>query len=202
MAVADMFLALIPRIRRILFNPKEEWGVIAGETTASGAIWTGYVIPLAALSALAGLIGGLVFGSPLSSMMDSALGGALGLRFGARYYIQIAVAGFVGSVVGVALVSWLVGVLAPTFGAKCEGNTGLKVAAYSYTAALVAGLFAIIPMLSVLGILGLYSIYLLFLGLKALTGVPDDKAIPYTATIFVAGLVVSLAAGALFGRVF
>ncbi|MEK7379417.1 MAG: Yip1 family protein [Gemmatimonadota bacterium] len=196
MAVADMFLALIPRIRRILFNPKEEWVVIAGETTGSGAIWTGYVIPLAALSALAGLVGGLVFGSPLGSVM----GGALGISFGMRYYVQIAVGGFVGSIIGVALVAWLVGALAPTFGAKCEGNTGLKVAAYSYTAALVAGLFAIIPMLSVLGILGLYSIYLLFLGLKALTGVSEEKAIPYTATIFVAGLVVSLAVGALFGR--
>lgn len=199
-AVAEMIVGLIPRVRQILFSPKTEWEVIGGEATASAKIWTGYILPLAALSSIAGLIGGLVFGNPLDSVMGSQLGAALGIKFGVRFYLQTAIMGFVGSLVGCALVSWLVGVLAPTFGATAPGNTGLKIAAYSYTAAWVAGLFGIVPMLSVLGLLGLYSIYLLFLGLKALTGVPEGKAIPYTASIFVAALVVMLVVGALSSR--
>lgn len=198
-AVTDVIVGLIPRVRQILFSPKTEWKVIGDEATGSSRLWTGYIVPLAALSALAGLIGGLVFGNPLESMMGSELGGALGIQFGVRFYVQAAVMSFVGSLVGCALVSWLVGALAPTFGATVEGNTGLKIAAYSYTAAWVAGLFAIVPMLSVLGVLGLYSIYLLYLGLRALTGVPEDKAIGYTASIFVAAVVVMLVVGAVSG---
>lgn len=188
----------LPRIRAILLTPRTEWSVIADDTTPAAAIWTGYVIPLAALSALAGLVGGVVFGTPF----DSLVGEAIGVRLGMRYYVQTAVGGFVGSLVGVALLSWLAGVLAPTFGARCEGTTGLKLAAYSWTAGWIAGLFAILPVLSPLAILGLYSIYLLYLGLKALTGVPEDKAIGYTLALFVTAVVVMFLFGWVSNRMY
>jgi hypothetical protein len=196
-ATTGLLAGVVPRVRRILLAPKDEWVAIEAETTPASAIWTGYVIPLAGLSALAGLIGGLVFGTPFGSFSRE-----MGLSFGWSFYLRVAVTGFVGSLVGVALLSWLVGALAPTFGARCQGIDGLKVAAYSYTAAWVAGLFGLVPPLSMLGVLGLYSIYLLYVGLKAITKVPDDKAIPYTISLFVVAMIVTFSLSWVTTRIF
>src|SRR5687768_3386141 len=48
---------LVDRAKNICLTPKTEWPVIAGETTPQGTLITGYVIPLAAIGAIAGFIG-------------------------------------------------------------------------------------------------------------------------------------------------
>jgi hypothetical protein len=176
------------RIRNILLSPKTEWQVIAEETPASRDLWVGWVLPLALIPAVAGLIGGM--------MLGGRLGGVLGIQFGTGFFVRAAVLGYVQSLVAVFLIATLARVLAPNFGAQCNGNTGLKLAAYSFTASWVAGLFALIPMLAPIAILGgLYSIYLLYLGVRPLTAVPDEKAVPYAGTLIVVGIVVMLAFG-------
>jgi hypothetical protein len=69
------------------------------------------------------------------------------------------------------------------------------VAAYSSTAAWVAGIFGIIPALAVLGILGLYSVYLLNLGLPVLMKSPQDKAISYTVVVIIVAIVLWIVIG-------
>jgi hypothetical protein len=71
----------------------------------------------------------------------------------------------------------------------------LKVAAYASTAALVAGVFAILPGLQVLQFLGFYSLYLLFLGLPVLMKAPKDKALGYTAVVVIAAIVLNMLVG-------
>jgi type III secretory pathway component EscS len=68
----------------------------------------------------------------------------------------------------------------------------IKLACYSYTAGWLAGIFALIPSLAVLSILGLYSIYLLYTGIPILMKAPQEKSVPYTATIIVVALVIFL----------
>ena len=81
---------------------------------------------------------------------------------------------YAGSILAVAILSWMASWLAPRFGAICSRGTGLKVAAYAGTAAWVAGGFALLPLLAPLRILGLYSLYLLHMGLRSLTGVTEE----------------------------
>jgi len=64
----------------------------------------------------------------------------------------------------------------------------------------VAGIFALIPGLRLLGILGLYSLYLLYLGLPVLQKTPREKALPYTAVVILAAIVLFMIVGLIAGR--
>jgi hypothetical protein len=91
--------------------------------------------------------------------------------------------------------------LAPTFGGQRSLASGLKLSAYSSTAAWLAGLFHLIPALSILGVVGLYSLYLLWTGAPVLMKVPRERALGYTAAVvaimIVIMVVVTIALGAL-----
>ena len=55
------------RVRNILLTPNTEWPVIAEEPADTGGVVTGYVVPLAAIGAVAGFIGGSLVGMSLLS---------------------------------------------------------------------------------------------------------------------------------------
>ena len=50
-------MALIERVQSILLKPKQTWPVIAAEGGDAASIYTGYVMILAAIPAVAGFIG-------------------------------------------------------------------------------------------------------------------------------------------------
>jgi hypothetical protein len=180
------------RATRICLNPSAEWPVIAQEHTPPSTLMTGYVMPLAAIGAVAGFIGGSLVG--------------VSLPFIGRYRIPIssgvagAIFAFVMAVVGVFILSLIINALAPTFGAEKNSSQALKVAVYSYTPAWLAGAFQILPALAILGILaGLYGLYLLYLGLPPLMKCPPDKAMGYTAVVVVCAVVLTVVTGAIGG---
>jgi hypothetical protein len=104
------------------------------------------------------------------------------------------------TLVGTYVLALIIDALAPTFDGQRNQIQALKVAAYSSTAAWVAGIFALIPWLGVLGILGLYSLYLLYLGLPVLMKAPREKALPYTAVVILAAIVLFMVIGMIVGR--
>ena len=53
---------LVTRVKGILLQPKEEWARIDLEPTPIGAIYRQYVLILAAIGPVCGLIGSLLFG--------------------------------------------------------------------------------------------------------------------------------------------
>ena len=53
---------LVDRVKRILLSPQPEWEVIDGESTTPSALYTGYIMPLAAIGPIANVIGYSVFG--------------------------------------------------------------------------------------------------------------------------------------------
>jgi uncharacterized membrane protein len=173
---------LVQRVKNICLSPAMEWPVIAGEATPTATLITGYVVPLAALSAVAGFIGGSVVG--------------YSVPFVGTYRVPI-VAGLVGAVfavamavVGVFVLSLIINALAPKFGAEPDSAQAMKVAVYSFTPAWLAGVLQIVPPLSVLAILGaLYGLYVLYLGLPQLMKAPQDKAVAYTAVVVVCAVV-------------
>ncbi len=173
---------LIERAKNILLTPKTEWDVIDKETPDTQKILTTYVLPLVAVGTVAAFIGwGLIgksigYGYKLKST-----------ELGIRYALIALIAGIASTF----LMAFVVDALAPTF--KSEKNFGksFQLAAYSYTAGWVGGIFNILPSLAILGsLIGLYGLYLLYLGLPKLKKTPQDQVTGY----FVASLVTMIVA--------
>ncbi|HUF36314.1 MAG TPA: Yip1 family protein [Gemmatimonadales bacterium] len=185
-------MSLVERVKRILLTPKEEWQVIDTEPATIGSLYTGYIVPLAAIGPIAQTIGYSVFGVTLPFMGtyrtpigQAVLGG---------------VVAFVLTLVGVYVLALVIDALAPTFQGTRNQIQALKVAAYSSTASWLAGIFALVPGLRVLGILGLYSLYLLYLGLPVLMKSPAEKALGYTVVVILAAIVLFMLVGLVAGR--
>ena len=53
---------IVERAKRLCLSPDTEWPVIAGESATLAALLTGYVLPLAALSAIGSFVGAAMAG--------------------------------------------------------------------------------------------------------------------------------------------
>ena len=180
-------MSLVERAKNIILQPKQEWPVIDAEPTTTGELYTGYIIPLSAIPPIAMVIGFSLIGiGPFRFSLGSTIGSAI-----AQYVLGL---------VGVYVLALIVDALAPNFGGQKSQIQALKVAAYSSTAAWLAGIFAIFPPLSILGILGLYSLYLLYLGLPVLMKSPPDRALGYTAVVILAAIVIFIIIRAIASR--
>jgi hypothetical protein len=180
-------MALVDRVKNILLTPRTEWEVIDAEPTTVADLYKGYILPLAAIGPVAQAIGFSVFGMPVPFLGT--------YRTPVATAVTQAVVTYVLTLVAVFVLALIIDALAPTFNGTPNRIQALKVAAYSYTASWVAGIFMLIPGLSLLSILGLYSLYLLYLGLPILMKAPKEKALAYTAVVVIAGIVLFMLIG-------
>ncbi len=172
---------LIERVKNILLTPKTEWDVIDNETPDVPKILTTYVLPLVAIGAICSFIGYGLIGKSYFGIRFADTG------WGVRYALIALIAG----VASTFLMAFVVDALAPTF--KSEKNFGksFQLAAYTYTAGWVGGVFNILPSLAIIGLLaGLYGLYILYLGLPKMKKTPQDQVTGY----FVASLVTMIVA--------
>ena len=176
---------LIARVKNIILTPSAEWDVIDAEPVEIAALYKNYIMVLAAIGPVAGMIKAILFGY-------SVLG--ITYRPGVLQAVGTAITSYVIALLGVFILATVIDALAPSFGATKNRGQAFKVAAYAGTAAWVAGIFGLLPGLGFLGILGLYSLYLLYLGLPKLMKAPADKAVGYTAVTVVAALVLAFVA--------
>lgn len=176
---------LADRVKNILLQPQSEWQVIEPEQTDPQSLYTGYIMILALIPAVAGLIG--------TTFMVSFMGGRIGMGF----VIGAAIMQYVLSLVMVFVVAFIADLLAPSFDGQKNLNQALKLTAYAMTAAWVAGVFTIIPMLGwLLSLLGaLYALYLFYLGAPLLMKVPAAKTVGYTVVVVLAAIVVGFIIG-------
>lgn len=175
---------LVQRVKDILTKPNPTWDVIDGERPTVASLYTGYIMPLAAIPAVAQAIGMTVFGA-----------GAFGvvLKWSPVTAIVQAVLGYGLSLAMVFVLSLVIEALAPNFGGIKDRIQAMKVATYSCTAAWVVGVVSIFPPMGMLAVLGgLYSLFLLYVGLPKLMKAPEDKALSYTAIVIVVAFVVNL----------
>ena len=183
--------SIVTRVKGILLKPKEEWAVINAEPATIQGLFVGYAVLLAAIPAVASLIGSLVFGY-----------GWFGVTYRPPVMtaLSVAVGTYVLSLVGLAVLALVIEFLAPQFGGEKNRIQAFKVATYSMTAAWVAGIFQILPALAILAALGgLYGLYLLYLGLPVLMKAPAEKALTYTIVVIVVAIVVNLVIGSVLG---
>ncbi len=185
---------LVERAKNITLTPKTEWPVIAGESTATIDLFKNYVAPLAAIPAVCSFIGMSIIGFSVPLLGSVKLPIVAG--------ITAMIMSFVFALIGVYLISLIIDALAPQFGAEKNHAQALKVAAYSFTPAWLAGILSLLPSLSMLGILaGAYGIYLIYLGLPVLMKAPQEKAGPYTAVSVVCSVVLMVVFNMVIGAI-
>lgn len=158
---------LIERAKNIIVTPKTEWIVVSNEKPNTAAIITGYVLPLAAIAAIAGFIGYAFIGYKVPFF-----GRISGMNWGIYQGVSI----LVSAVISVLLSAFIIDILAPNFSAEKNMDRSVQLVAYAYTPAWIGGIFSIIPELAFLGfIAGIYGLYLLYLGLSPIKKAPADK---------------------------
>jgi len=173
---------VVERAKKLILQPQQEWQAIDAEEHSVQELFTGYVMILAAIPAVASFIGLSIVGSgPFGSSYRVALGAGV-MHLMAVYLMSLG---------AVYLFALIIEGFSPKFEGKRDFQQALKVAAFFPTPWWLAGVFSVIPALWIIGFfLGLYSLYLLFLGLPKLMQVPETKAIPFVVVMFMALIII------------
>lgn len=171
---------LVARAKNILLSPHGEWKAIAAEPGDVGTLYSTYIVPMAAIPPVCGLIGFTFF---------------LG-RFGFGFGLVSAVLQYALALVGVYVTALIVQWLGPKFGGSGDFVAALKLVAYAHTASWVAGFFLLVPFLWILGaLLSLYGLYLLYAGAVPVMGVPGERAVTFTGATVLSVLAVVIVIG-------
>jgi len=180
---------LIERAKSILLQPKDTWATIDAETTDVATLFTRYAMILAVIPAVCGFIGMSLIGF-----------GGFGVTIRVPFVSGLVnmVVSYVLSLAGIFVLGLIIDALAPTFGGQKNQIQALKVAVYASTAAMLGGVFSLLPSLAMLGVIAaLYSIYLLYTGLPVLMKNTPEKSVVYTVVVIVAAIVMGVVIGAI-----
>ena len=165
---------MFARAGAIVARPRATWPAVARERTPVLRLYAGYIVPLAAIGPCATFVALHVIGVRISRVefYRASVGDA---------FAQAAFS-FAYALAGVALIAAMLSLLAPLFGATRDFGRALRVAAYAYTPAWLAGVLLVFPPLRVLQLGALaYALYLLALGARAVLAVSPRAAFAYAA---------------------
>ena len=182
---------IVARAKAIIMTPKTEWRSIEAEPGDTASLFRNYVAYLAAIPAVCGFIGMSLFGFSVPVLGTVRIGFFAGLAS--------AIVRYVLTFVMVYVLAQVTDALAPTFAARKDGAQAMKLVAYSFTPAWLAGVFSLIPGLRALSILGLYSLYLFWVGAPILMKAPEDRSLAYTGAVVVCGIVAFIVISAVAG---
>ncbi len=170
---------LFQRCRSLILTPQRAWARIGAESSAR--VLSGHVVPLAALSALAGLAGG---------MIESGFainGGLIWSGVSAAIFVVL-------TVFAAILLGWAINWLAPRFGAERNAEQARKLAGYSLTPFLIAGVTALVPLIAPVFLIagGVYAVVLLVIGLGVLMPPGEQRLTGYVISLLGVGAGVAI----------
>jgi hypothetical protein len=153
------------RVAGMVVAPWREWETVAHEPTTAGDIYIGYVAPLTAIGAIAPFLAHTVIG------VDA---GPTHVRAGIPAGVVAVLIRYALSFLAVALLSRVAAMLA----GNVERIVGLRIVAYSLTAAWLAAALEVVPALALVALaLSLYSVFILFTGLRAVAQLTEGWAL-------------------------
>ena len=177
-----MNLAL--RVKNLVTRPRSEWQAIEAEPHTVLDLYTGYVMILSAIPAVAGFVG-------LSLVGFGAFGATY--RVAPASGLVHALVSYLLSLAFVYVLALVIDSLAPAFGSRKDFVQALKVAAYSQTPYWIAAVLTIVPSLWIITVLvGLYSLYLMFVGLPIVMKTPAEKAPLYFVVVLMVVIVLTV----------
>ena len=173
---------LIARVKGMILSPAQEWRTIQREPVELVPLFTRYVMILAAIPAIAGLLMMMAFGFFFTAITSTIV----------NYVIGVA---------SVFVTAKIIEILAPNFGGPADPDAALKLAAFAPTAAWVSGAALIVPLLGGLVALAgaIYSLYTLYLGVPLVMRVPQERATTFTLSVIGVAILVQIAARLLTG---
>lgn len=180
---------IVARAKGLMMNPLAEWQIIAAEPAETADLFKSYVVPLAGLAAVGGLIGTALIGSG-----EGGLGGLIGS----------AVTGYLLSLVGIFVLAKIVAMLAPRFGGPEDSTAAMKLAAYAPTASWIGGACMIIPWIGWLPALagGLYSLFLFYVGTPIVMRIPRERVMGFALSVVLVAVLVNILIGAVVAMLF
>jgi len=179
--------SIVERITQLFTHPRQFWTDIAAEETSLNALYLGWVIWLAAIPALASLIGSLWWVGRMPGMAGPYA------TMGAGFLFTSAILAYGTGIALIVLLSWIIKALAPSF--QCTPNLvqATKTVVYALTPAWLAAALLVLPPLGAVAVLAgaIYAIYLLYLALPQTLQCPADKSVAFTAVIVVIAVIVN-----------
>ncbi len=183
---------LIERAKNMIITPKTEWLAVESENQDMKSIIMSYVLPLAVVSAICAFIGYAFIG------VDAVLFRMKGINWGLSQGITV----LVSTMLSMIVATYVVDMLAPSFGSEKNLNRSAQLVGFSLTPGLIGGIFSIIPMLAILGgLLGLYGIYLMYIGLSPIKKTPEDKKVVYLVVSFLVIIAINFVMAAILGMI-
>jgi len=173
---------IIDKAREIIFYPVKAWDKIRGEKDNKRLLI--YPLVLSLVQPVA-----IIFGY-----------GVVGLWMGHVGYFRLsiinaffsALVAYFLSLLGIAVMGFLIQVLANYFSAEGDIVAAMKLSIYSSTAPLLAGVFQIIPGIRILMILGLYGAYIMHAGIPKMMKTSHEKEPPFTFAVVISGIIMML----------
>src|SRR5579871_3313928 len=176
-------MSIVDSVKNLIFAPKAEWSAIDREPGDVPYLFTNYVAILAAIPTICGFIGMSIIGLQVPGVGTIRMSIASGLLYAIIFYLL--------AFATVYVIALVVDALAPTFSARKNFESALKLVVYCFTPAWLAGVFLLLPALGFLVlIVGLFGLYLLWMGLPILMKSPPDKLIPYAAAVSIAAIII------------
>lgn len=183
---------MLRRAFAVTFAPRREWASIARERPAPLAVLLGYVMPLAAIPALAWMVGLGVFGLELVVLGEPIARPALAA------ILRAGLVTFLGSILSVVLLAGAFALVAPMYGARRDWRAAWTVAAYGTTPAWLFGAVLVKPLLVVAMVaVLLHCAYVYHDGLRAMGLAREGDAPEYVAIAVVLVFAASTLVGGL-----
>lgn len=176
-------MELVTRLQNLLLSPKTEWPAIKREALNIAQLYGKYFLIYAALPAVGYVLSFL-------SMLTFA-------------NVALAVFSYLVWLLTLNFSAAVVQRLAPAFNSVTNANYAFKLVSFSVVPMLLVGALMFLPSLGfIFAIMGLaYSAYLCYVGLPVVLQTPNDKLIPFTATILITVLVIYTLQIWLLGRI-
>lgn len=162
---------ILSRSKAIITDPNNTWPQIAGDSDSIKDVYAKYLLVLAAIGPIVGIVGGLLRG---------AIGPAVG----------VGVIGYVMALVFTFLGAWIIAFLSKSFDGNGDHTKALKLVTFASVPQFLAGVLRIHPVLAIIGaLLSLYGIYLFWTGITPCTGVPQNKRLVFWLVSIVVSII-------------
>jgi len=173
-------MKIFNRIRDLLVKPEQTWQIIKDETDQNSLIRYALLLPL--IPALSIFIGYSI----------------VGLRVGDVGYFRMplvnaffsAIVGYFLTSLGIGIMGFLILIVSNYFSIEGDIWSAIKLAVYSGTAPILAGIFYLVPGIKILSVLGLYGTYILFLGVPKLFKAPREKEPTFVFFLVITAVIV------------
>ncbi|MBQ0745538.1 MAG: YIP1 family protein [Marinobacter sp.] len=173
----------------LLTKPDQQWEAIRKDSESVARLYTGHVLLLALIPAVAGFFG--------TSQVGWQIGDGQVTRLSISSALSLSVLFYAAMLAGIFILGKFIDFFAATYGVADQTPRGITMAAYTATPMFLIGIIAIYPSIWVVMLAGLvaiaYAVYLLYEGLPILMKIPEDRGFMFATAVLTVGLVMFVA---------